>query len=70
VAGTLWALRSDNPVGEEGRIAERVRRTVASGDPDLTGGRRYLDTPRHQFYVTHGRYRKALQSFQRELAPR
>jgi cation diffusion facilitator CzcD-associated flavoprotein CzcO len=70
VAGTLWALRSDNPAGEECQIAARVRRMVASGDPDLTGGRRYLETPRHLFYVTHGRYRKALQSFQRELAPR
>jgi hypothetical protein len=52
VAGTLLALRGDRAVD--------VRHRVATGTPDQRGGNRYIDSPRHDFYVTGRAYRRAL----------
>ncbi|HSG48573.1 MAG TPA: NAD(P)-binding domain-containing protein [Longimicrobiales bacterium] len=54
VARTLEAVAAG------GTAAERLARLRLEGQPDLRGGRRYLDTPRHTWYVKDAMYRKAI----------
>ena len=49
--------------GPASRLAERV----ASARPDLTGGRRFVDSPRHRYYVTDRAYRRALKDLCRAM---
>jgi hypothetical protein len=59
VAGTLEAL--------QGRGADEIRETIADDTPDQRGGSRYIDSTRHDFYVTGRAYRRALRAFSRRL---
>lgn len=61
VAGTFEAL------AEGGARAETLRRHIASDRPDLRGGRRYVDSERHAWYVTNEAYRPALARFSAAL---
>jgi len=61
VAGTLAVLARD------GARAGELRRRIRTERPDLRGGRKYVDSPRHAFYVTSGPYRDALERFRSAL---
>lgn len=50
-----------------GRDAARLRQLIASDRPDVTGGREYLDTLRHRYYVTDVPYRKAMARLRRRM---
>jgi cation diffusion facilitator CzcD-associated flavoprotein CzcO len=50
-----------------GPSADAVRRAVAQARPELTGGRRYVDSPRHAWYVADRIYGKQLDRFLRTL---
>ncbi len=52
-----------------GTAASALRRRIETERPDLRGGRRYVDSPRHAFYVTGAPYRKALEALCRTLPP-
>jgi len=54
VAGTLVQLL------DGGEAAGAIRDRIATDHPDLRGGRRYVDSRRHDYYVTDHHYRKAL----------
>ncbi|HKK93214.1 MAG TPA: NAD(P)-binding domain-containing protein [Longimicrobiales bacterium] len=56
-AGTLTRLL------EGGRSATPILERIATDRPDLRGGRRYVESRRHDFYVTDHHYRKALSAF-------
>lgn len=47
--------------------AARLLEILASERPDLTGGRHYVDSPRHRYYVTDVAYRKALRRFRKRM---
>jgi len=49
-------------------VARRFDAARATARPDLHGGRRYLDSQRHAYYVRSAVYQKALQRALRELA--
>lgn len=65
--GALVA-RALEAVEEGGDAAERLTRIRRQEQPDLWGGRRYLDTPRHAYYVTDVMYRKAIRRLRRSMA--
>lgn len=54
VARTLEVLRAGGPA------AERLATMRRQDDPDLTGGRSYVDSRRHRYYVTDRAYRRRL----------
>lgn len=67
VAGYLAARadagsRTSDGAGPLARFESRRQRER----PDLTGGRRYLQTPRHAYYVHHDTYRRTLEGVLRE----
>lgn len=73
-ARTLAVLQGESsgskgvePGGSDAGSASRLRAILASDHPDLRGGRDYLDTLRHRFYVTDHRYRKAVRRFRRRM---
>jgi len=57
VAGTLDRLSRGGPT------SDAIRQRIATDRPDLRGGRRYVDSRRHDIYVTDRHYRKALSAF-------
>lgn len=59
--------RSLEVLARGGEPAERLSRLRRESRPDLRGGRRYLDTPRHTYYVTDVMYRKAIRSLRRSM---
>lgn len=59
--------RSLETMAGGGEPAERLARLRREAHPDLRGGRRYLDTPRHTWYVTDVRYRKAIRRLHRAM---
>jgi cation diffusion facilitator CzcD-associated flavoprotein CzcO len=61
VARALEVIRAGGP-GAEG-LATRRR----EDDPDLTGGRNYVDSPRHRYYVTDRAYRRRLRELRAAL---
>ena len=61
VARSLAARR------DGGAQAERLGEILASRRPDLQGGRRYVASPRHRYYVTDRAYRRAMAAFRREM---
>ena len=54
-------------LSQGGPRADRLQEMVQDHRPDLRGGRSYVDSPRHRFYVTEGAYRKTLRSVGKEM---
>jgi cation diffusion facilitator CzcD-associated flavoprotein CzcO len=48
--------------------ARKVRALIKAGQPDLSGGLRYVASPRHAAYVQHDRFRAQLDKLRREMA--
>jgi len=61
VAGTFATLSAG------GDPADELLRRIASDRPDLRGGRRYVDSERHAWYVANDAYRRALHRFSAAL---
>jgi cation diffusion facilitator CzcD-associated flavoprotein CzcO len=67
VAGYLAARGAAGATPDDGSGAlARFDRRRLSERPDLTGRRRYLNTPRHAYYVHHDTYRRVLEGALRE----
>jgi hypothetical protein len=62
VAKSLLALAA-----QEGEAARRLAALRAEDRPDLAGGRTFVDSPRHRYYVTDRAYRRALRNLRREM---
>jgi len=61
VAGTLAGLAAGGPSADE------LRARIAADRPDLCGGRSFVDSERHAWYVTNDAYRRAITRYMAAL---
>ncbi len=60
-----------NHLADQDRNPEKARKfseLIKAGQPDLSGGLRYVSSPRHAAYVQHDSFRAELEKLRRKMA--